>query len=81
GGFDLVAFAAILVTILFWASSFVVIRICLGPLTLDYHVAFHLIRPDDAIRSPAIEFASRFLREDGHDETTIAAFVAPGRVK
>ena len=27
------AFAAILVTILFWASSFVVIRICLGPLT------------------------------------------------
>lgn len=33
GNFDLVAFAAILVTILFWASSFVVIRICLGPLT------------------------------------------------
>ncbi|MBP2449413.1 drug/metabolite transporter (DMT)-like permease [Rhizobium leguminosarum] len=33
GGFDLVAFGAILVTILFWASSFVVIRICLGPLT------------------------------------------------
>lgn len=32
-GFDLVAFAAILVTIVFWASSFVVIRICLGPLT------------------------------------------------
>ncbi|PZM15119.1 DMT family transporter [Rhizobium tubonense] len=31
--FDLVAFAAILVTIVFWASSFVVIRICLGPLT------------------------------------------------
>ncbi|MBX5141450.1 DMT family transporter [Rhizobium lentis] len=32
-GFDLIAFAAIVVTILFWASSFVVIRICLGPLT------------------------------------------------
>jgi drug/metabolite transporter (DMT)-like permease len=32
-GFDLVAFAAILVTILFWASSFAVIRVCLGPLT------------------------------------------------
>jgi drug/metabolite transporter (DMT)-like permease len=32
-GFDLVAFAAILVTIASWASSFVVIRICLGPLT------------------------------------------------
>lgn len=31
--FDLVAFAAILVTIVFWASSFVVIRICLGALT------------------------------------------------
>ncbi|OWV87817.1 hypothetical protein ATY78_04855 [Rhizobium sp. R635] len=33
GGFDLIAFAAIVITILFWASSFVVIRICLGPLT------------------------------------------------
>lgn len=32
-GFDLVAFAAILVTIVSWASSFVVIRVCLGPLT------------------------------------------------
>jgi drug/metabolite transporter (DMT)-like permease len=32
-GFDLVAFAAILVTIASWASSFVVIRVCLGPLT------------------------------------------------
>ncbi|QSY98479.1 EamA family transporter (plasmid) [Rhizobium bangladeshense] len=33
GSFDLVAFAAIVVTILFWASSFAVIRVCLGPLT------------------------------------------------
>lgn len=33
GKFDLVAFAAIIVTILSWASSFVVIRVCLGPLT------------------------------------------------
>src|ERR1700712_2185759 len=32
-GFDVIAFAAILVTIAFWASSFVVIRVCLGPLT------------------------------------------------
>ncbi|MGK9050646.1 DMT family transporter [Neorhizobium petrolearium] len=32
-GFDAIAFLAILVTIVFWASSFVVIRICLGPLT------------------------------------------------
>lgn len=32
-GFDLVAFLAIVVTIAFWASSFVVIRVCLGPLT------------------------------------------------
>lgn len=31
--FDIIAFLAILVTIVFWASSFVVIRICLGPLT------------------------------------------------
>jgi hypothetical protein len=29
-GFDLVAFLAIVVTIAFWASSFVVIRVCLG---------------------------------------------------
>jgi len=33
GTFDVVAFGAILVTILFWSSAFVVIRICLGPLT------------------------------------------------
>lgn len=33
GTFDVVAFGAILVTILFWSSSFVVIRVCLGPLT------------------------------------------------
>jgi drug/metabolite transporter (DMT)-like permease len=31
--FDAPALAAIVITILFWASSFVVIRICLGPLT------------------------------------------------
>ncbi|MBX5218078.1 LysR family transcriptional regulator, partial [Rhizobium sp. NLR9a] len=49
--------------------------------TLDSHVAFHLIRPDDALRSPAIEFASRFLREAGHDETAINAFIAPGKPK
>ncbi|EJZ16981.1 LysR substrate-binding domain-containing protein, partial [Rhizobium sp. Pop5] len=49
--------------------------------TLDNNVAFHLIRPDDALRSPAIEFAGRFLREAGHDEETIAAFIAPGRAK
>ena len=33
GTFDVVALGAILVTILFWSSSFVVIRVCLGPLT------------------------------------------------
>ena len=33
GAFDPVAFGAILVTILFWSSAFVVIRVCLGPLT------------------------------------------------
>jgi drug/metabolite transporter (DMT)-like permease len=31
--FDLTAILAIAVTIVFWASSFVVIRVCLGPLT------------------------------------------------
>jgi DNA-binding transcriptional LysR family regulator len=49
--------------------------------TVDYHVAFHLIRPDDALRSPASEFAKRFLGEAGHDEATISAFIAPGRGK
>jgi DNA-binding transcriptional LysR family regulator len=49
--------------------------------TVDYHVAFHLIRPDDALRAPASEFAKRFLAEAGHDEVAIAAFVAPGRGK
>jgi DNA-binding transcriptional LysR family regulator len=49
--------------------------------TVDYHVAFHLIRPDDALRAPATEFAKRFLTEAGHDEAAIAAFVAPGRGK
>lgn len=47
--------------------------------TVDYHVAFHLIRSDDALRAPAAEFARRFLHEAGHDETAIAAFTAPGR--
>lgn len=49
--------------------------------TVDYHVAFHMIRPDDALRAPASEFAKRFLSEAGHDEATIAAFIAPGRGK
>jgi DNA-binding transcriptional LysR family regulator len=47
--------------------------------SVEHHVAFHLIRPDDALRGPAGEFAKRFLREAGHDEAAIAAFVAPGR--
>jgi drug/metabolite transporter (DMT)-like permease len=33
GGFDFVALGAILVTIAFWSSAFVVIRVLLGPLT------------------------------------------------
>jgi DNA-binding transcriptional LysR family regulator len=47
--------------------------------TVDYHVAFHLIRADEALRAPAAEFAKRFLREAGHDDAAIAGFVAPGR--
>lgn len=47
--------------------------------TIDYHVAFHLIRSDEALRGPAAELAGRLLREAGHDETAIAAFTAPGR--
>jgi drug/metabolite transporter (DMT)-like permease len=33
GNFDFIAFGAILVTIVFWSSAFVVIRVLLGPLT------------------------------------------------
>lgn len=47
--------------------------------TIDYHVAFHLIRSDDALRGPTAELARRLLREAGHDETQITAFTAPGR--
>ena len=33
GSFDFIGLAAVLVTIIFWSSAFVVIRVCLGPLT------------------------------------------------
>jgi DNA-binding transcriptional LysR family regulator len=47
--------------------------------TIDYHVAFHLIRSDEALRGPAAELAGRLLREAGHGEADVAAFTAPGR--
>ncbi|TCR85861.1 LysR family transcriptional regulator [Rhizobium sp. BK376] len=49
--------------------------------TLDYHVAFHLVRPDGALSGPAMELARRLLVEAGHDETAIAAFTAPARAR
>ncbi len=49
--------------------------------TIDHHVAFHLIRPNDAMKGSGAEFARRFLQEAGLDETAITAFVAPGRSK
>ncbi|MGK9050645.1 LysR substrate-binding domain-containing protein [Neorhizobium petrolearium] len=49
--------------------------------TIDHHLAFHLIRPNDALKGSAAEFARRFLEAAGHDETAIAAFIAPGRVR
>jgi DNA-binding transcriptional LysR family regulator len=49
--------------------------------TIDHHVAFHLIRPNDAMKASAAEFARRFLQEAGLDEAAIAAFTAPGRGK
>lgn len=49
--------------------------------TFDHHVAFHLIRPEEALRGPAAQFARRFLSDAGHDEASIAAFIAPGRGK
>ena len=33
GNFDFIGLAAVLITIIFWSSAFVVIRVCLGPLT------------------------------------------------
>ncbi|WP_117192386.1 LysR substrate-binding domain-containing protein [Rhizobium terrae] len=48
---------------------------------IDHHVAFHLIRPNDALKASTAEFARRFLQDAGQDEATIAAFVAPGRGK
>lgn len=46
---------------------------------IDHHVAFHLIRPNDAMKASAAEFSQRFLLEAGLDETAITAFIAPGR--
>ena len=48
---------------------------------MDYHVSFHLIRPDGSLSGPATELARRLLREAGHDEATIAAFAAPTRTR
>ena len=48
---------------------------------IDYHVSFHLIRPDGALSGPATELAKRLLDEAGHDEATIAAFTAPTRAR
>ncbi|MGK6312224.1 LysR substrate-binding domain-containing protein [Neorhizobium sp. DT-125] len=49
--------------------------------TIDHHLAFHLIRPNDALKGSAAEFARRFLEAAGQDEAAIAAFIAPGRGK
>jgi DNA-binding transcriptional LysR family regulator len=49
--------------------------------TVDHHVAFHLIRSNDALRGAAAQFAQRFLHEAGHDESAIAAFLSPGRAR
>jgi DNA-binding transcriptional LysR family regulator len=47
--------------------------------TIEHHVAFHLIRSNDALRGAAAQFAHRFLSEAGHDEAARAAFLSPGR--
>lgn len=47
--------------------------------TVENTVAFHLIRPEEALRGPVQEFARRFLAETGHDKPTIAAFIGPRR--
>jgi DNA-binding transcriptional LysR family regulator len=49
--------------------------------SLDYHVSFHLIRPDGALSGPTVELTRRLLREAGHAEAAIAAFTAPARAR
>ena len=50
--------------------------------SVDHHIAFHLIRPEDApLRGPAVEVARRLLWVAGHEETTIAGFTTPSRGK
>ncbi|WP_028748060.1 LysR family transcriptional regulator [Rhizobium mesoamericanum] len=48
---------------------------------LDYHVSFHLVRPDGALSGPSVELARRLLYEAGHDKASIAAFTAPSRAR
>jgi DNA-binding transcriptional LysR family regulator len=43
---------------------------------LDWHVLFYLIRPNGPLSGAASELARRLLREAGHDEPAIAAFVS-----
>jgi DNA-binding transcriptional LysR family regulator len=50
--------------------------------SVDHHIAFHLIRPEDAsLRGPAVEVARRLLSVAGHEETIIAGFTTPRRGK
>jgi DNA-binding transcriptional LysR family regulator len=42
-------------------------------------VAFHLVRPESALRAPAAEFAARLLRMVDANDDTIADFTAPLR--
>ncbi|MBB3452636.1 DNA-binding transcriptional LysR family regulator [Rhizobium sp. BK313] len=49
--------------------------------SLDYHVSFHLIRPDGALSGPTVELTRRLLREAGHAEAAITAFTAPARAR
>jgi DNA-binding transcriptional LysR family regulator len=47
--------------------------------SIDYPVAYHLIRPEEPLRAPAAEIARRLIEAAGLDETEAAAFVSPGR--
>jgi DNA-binding transcriptional LysR family regulator len=48
---------------------------------IDYHAAYHLIRPDGPLSGPTAELARRFLREAGQDDAAVTAFLATGRAK
>jgi DNA-binding transcriptional LysR family regulator len=47
--------------------------------SIPHHVAFHLIRPMENLRAPAVELARRLMAAAGKDEAAMGDFLAQGR--